>query len=255
MDILLGLITPHACCPTGPIKNINISSESPIPSHHIIHFIIIKLSKIHNYTPCNLKVFSFIMGESHMTQKVVIIPSSSLTRPSTNTVLQTPAGAYYQPSTTTSIKMTSTVSFQSSRTCRVYTATVPCAGTSSCITHFSLSFDDLQVLDRDTFFVPDPEAVNGFKNVIANGDNDAKAPVGVQEITVVLEANIPSSSNGLIIGDISVLVDEFWTDWTGCYIALWLFGLIKRRWKTLDELRKVMYFRLRATVFRYKHSI
>ncbi|KAL7911781.1 hypothetical protein GGI35DRAFT_298575 [Trichoderma velutinum] len=130
----------------------------------------------------------------------IIFPSTDIDVPKSNTVFNTPVGAYIRPSTTSSITITATSGYQTKKLCSLTSITVPCAGGQSYITHVSVSFDDLKVLDTDV--------EEGFRDFTLYPDEDLECPDGVKQITIVLEANIPSDSNGLVIKDISTKLFE-----------------------------------------------
>ncbi|KKO96983.1 hypothetical protein THAR02_10908 [Trichoderma harzianum] len=130
----------------------------------------------------------------------ILFPSTSITVPNTNTFFNTPVGAYIRPSTTRSITITATTNHRTQNFCNFSSITVPCAGSSSCITHVSVTFDDVKVLDTDVS--------EGFMDFTLYPDRDLEFPDGIKEINVVLEADIPSDSDGLIIKDISMNLFE-----------------------------------------------
>ncbi|KAL6816285.1 hypothetical protein V8C40DRAFT_282199 [Trichoderma camerunense] len=131
----------------------------------------------------------------------ILFPSTSIKVLDLNTVFNTPVGAYIRPSSTTSsITITTTTNCHTKNLCSFSSITVPCAGMPSCITHVSITFDDVQVLDTDVS--------EGFMNFTLYPDQDLEFPDGVKEINVVLEVNIPSDSNGLVIKDISMKLFE-----------------------------------------------
>ncbi|KAH0526712.1 hypothetical protein TsFJ059_010002 [Trichoderma semiorbis] len=131
---------------------------------------------------------------------IILFPSTSIIVPDTNTVFNTPVGAYIRPSTTNSITITTTTDYHTKNLCSFSSITVPCAGGASYISHVSVTFDDVKVLDKDV--------EEGFMDFTLYPNQDSESPDGVQKVNIVLEANIPSDSNGFIIKDISMEIFE-----------------------------------------------
>ncbi|KAF3076197.1 hypothetical protein CFAM422_001532 [Trichoderma lentiforme] len=130
-----------------------------------------------------------------------LFPSTSIKVLDLNTVFNTPVGAYIRPSTTSpSITISATTKYHTKNLCSFSSITVPCAGMPSCITHVSVTFDDVLVLDTDVS--------EGFMDFTLYPDQDLEFPDGVKEIYVILDVNIPSDSNGLVIKDISMKLFE-----------------------------------------------
>ncbi|OPB47073.1 hypothetical protein A0O28_0071970 [Trichoderma guizhouense] len=131
----------------------------------------------------------------------ILFPSTSIIVPKTNTFFNTPVGAYIRPSSTTSsITITATSNYHTKNLCSFSSITVPCAGGASCITHVSVTFDGVRVLDTDVS--------EGFMDFTLYPDQDLEFPDGVKEINIVLDVSIPSDSNGLVIKDISMKLFE-----------------------------------------------
>ncbi|KAL7911782.1 hypothetical protein GGI35DRAFT_298705 [Trichoderma velutinum] len=123
--------------------------------------------------------------------------STSIIVPDTNKTFKIPIGTWIQASTTTPLTLIAKQSFLSNNKSTFTSIKVPCDGVQSRITHVSVSFDDLQVFDAE---VP---AEEGWTDFELYGYDD-KTTNGIKEITVVLEADIPSGSTGLILKDITV---------------------------------------------------
>ncbi|QYT02177.1 hypothetical protein H0G86_009183 [Trichoderma simmonsii] len=151
----------------------------------------------------------------------ILFPSTSIKVLDLNTVFNTPVGAYIRPSTTSpsttspsttspsttspsttspSITISATTNYHTKNLCSFSSITVPCAGMPSRITHVSVTFEDVQVLDTDVS--------EGFMDFTLYPDQDLESPDGVQEINIVLDVSIPSDSNGLVIKDISMKLFE-----------------------------------------------
>ncbi|KAL7786908.1 hypothetical protein V8C43DRAFT_289767 [Trichoderma afarasin] len=106
----------------------------------------------------------------------ILFPSTSIKVLDLNTVFNTPVGAYIRPSTTSPlITISATTNYHTKNLCSFSSITVPCAG---------------------------------FMDFTLYPDQDLEFSDGVKEIYVILDGNIPSDSNGLVIKDISMKLFE-----------------------------------------------